>query len=327
MNSRQRVLAAVERRQVDRIPARFNAPPDDPAKHVAHALGIALEGDWFETLHQTLRIDVRIIDTQVKAGGYAGDYRNLADAATAEDVDRLWPAKWLVENRTLDHARGLVRQWDATGNAPAVQVRLPSLFSLVRRMRGDTLALMDMAEENDVFLRVMDRFEQFTAAMIELAFDTLGERLDQVYLAEELGMQTGLMYSPAAIRKHFWPRFERLIRRAHGRGGKVFFHSCGAIEPMIEELIGLGVDILNPVQPCAPGMRPEDLAARFGGRLCFCGGMDMQWLMPRGTPEKIRAEARRYARLLAPGYILDLANILHPDIPPANVLALYQAPR
>jgi uroporphyrinogen decarboxylase len=327
MNSRQRVLAAVERRQVDRVPARFNAPPDDPAKHVAQALGIALEGDWFETLLQTLRIDVRIIDTQVKTGGYGGDYRNLTDAATADDVDRLWPAKWLVENRTLDHARGLVRQWDATGNPPAVQVRLPSLFVMVRRMRGDTLALMDLAEENDVFLRIMDRIEQSNAAMIDLAFDTLGERLDQVYLAEELGMQTGLMYSPVAIRKHFWPRFERLIRRVHGRGGKVFFHSCGAIEPVIGELIDIGVDILNPIQPYVPGMDPEDLAAGFGGRVCFCGGMDMQRLMPQGTPEEIGAEVRRYIRLLAPGYILDLANILHPDIPPANVLALYQAPR
>jgi uroporphyrinogen decarboxylase len=92
-------------------------------------------------------------------------------------------------------------------------------------------------------------------------------------------------------------------------------------------LIGLGVDILNPIQPRLPGMEPEQLAAAHGGKVCFCGGMDMQHLMPRGTTEEIGAEVARYRRVLSPGYILDLANILHPDIPDANVIALYTAPR
>lgn len=318
-------MSAVRGQSVDRVPTRFNGSADRLARNIAVELKLPLDGDWFEALLQHLRIDMRMVDTQVVSGDYSGDFLNLAAAETARDVDKLWPAKWIPENRSLAHAEKQIAAWDAGGNSPAVQLRLPSLFGMVRRMRGDTPALMDLAENNDVFARIMERMESFNAAMIDRAFDLFGTRLDMVYLADELGMQTGLLFAPGQIRALFLPRFERLFRRVHDRGGKVFFHSCGAIEPLIADLVAAGVDILNPIQPYVPGMDPEHLAARFGGTVAFCGGMDMQRLMPQGTPQEIAAEAARYRRCLAPRYILDLANILHPDIPPRNVVALYMA--
>ncbi len=327
MTCRERVMAAVACRPVDRAPARFNGDTGSVGRRIAREMGIPEEGDWFEALHRRLRIDMRYVDTVVTDGNYGGVALALAEAQTGADVDRLWPHKSKPENRTLAGARAQMAQWDASGAAPAVQLRLPALFNSHRTMRGETAAFLDLAEGNEVLRRSLDRMTEFNEAMIDLAAKTLGDRLDLVGLGEELGMQTGLMYSPDTIRREFFPRLGRLFDRAHRRGYRVFYHSCGAIEPLIGELIEMGVDVLNPIQPRLPGMDPEHLAARFGGRVCFCGGIDMQHLLPKGKPEEVRREVERYIRCLGPGYIIDAANILHPDIPTENVAAMYEARR
>lgn len=327
MTGRERVMAAVARKRTDRTPARFNCDAGSVGKRIAQEMGIPIEGDWFEALNRRLRVDMRYVDTVVKDGDYSGADMALAEAQSGADVDRLWPRKLKPANRTLAPAREKMAQWDAEGATPAVQVRLAALFNSYRKMRGENAAFLDLAEGNEVLTHALDRMTEFNEAMIDLAADTLGDRLDMVGLAEELGMQTGLMYSPATIRREFFPRLGRLFDRAHRRGYKVFYHSCGAIEPMIGELIGLGVDVLNPIQPYLPGMDPENLAAKFGGRVCFCGGIDMQRLLPQGKPVEVRREVERYIRCLGPGYIIDAANILHPDIPTDNVRAMYEAAR
>jgi uroporphyrinogen decarboxylase len=116
-----------------------------------------------------------------------------------------------------------------------------------------------------------------------------------------------------------------MIERIHTLGGKVLYHSCGEITPFIPELIALGIDILDPIQPVSVHMAPAALKARFGDRLCFHGGMDMQQLLPFGQSEEVRAEARRYSRELGQGggYILGPAHLFQPDVPPENIEAVY----
>jgi uroporphyrinogen decarboxylase len=106
----------------------------------------------------------------------------------------------------------------------------------------------------------------------------------------------------------------------------VLFHSCGNIYPFIEDLIALGIDVLDPIQPVGPHMRPERLKADFGERLCFHGGIDMQNLLPFGTREQVRQTARHYCQVLGRqgGYILSPAHLFQPDVPPENVVAVYE---
>jgi uroporphyrinogen decarboxylase len=87
----------------------------------------------------------------------------------------------------------------------------------------------------------------------------------------------------------------------------------------------MGVDVLDPIQPVRKEMSPERLRADFGGRLCFHGGIDMQHLLPHGSPDQVSAEARRYCEILGQdgGYILAPAHLFQPDVPPQNILALY----
>jgi uroporphyrinogen decarboxylase len=132
-------------------------------------------------------------------------------------------------------------------------------------------------------------------------------------------------------RRYIVPRHQRLnaaIRAADPRV-KLMYHSCGAIFPLIPDLIDeLGIDVLNPLQPQAKGMDPARLKAQFGDRIAFHGGVDLQQTLPHGTPAEVQAEARHLIETLAPGgYVLAAAHYLQNDIPTENILAMYETDR
>jgi hypothetical protein len=333
MTSRQRVLNAIDGKPVDRTPARFNGGGEE-AEALAKHLGISLDGDgeWKDRLRARLRVDIGDLNAKAqRSPGQEFPTESGAPWEKAETLDQVDP-RWAETTRNpglrdFTHALPQIERWDASDNPPAVFVKTGALFGIVRRLRGDTQALMDLADGHEIMIYIMDRMEEYVIGIIDQARRDLGERVDAVHFGEELGMQTGLMYSPESIREHFFPRMQRIFERCHACGYRTFLHSCGAIEPLIDELIEMGVDVLNPIQPYVPGMDPEHLAERFGGRITFCGGIDMQRILPFGTPQEVREETERYIRTLAPRYILDYANILHPDVPPENSLAMYDTPR
>jgi len=123
------------------------------------------------------------------------------------------------------------------------------------------------------------------------------------------------------------PYLQEMIDRIHSLGGRVLYHSCGAIQSFIPELVALGVDVLDPIQPVNAQMAPEALKSAFGDQLCFHGGIDVQQLLPRAAPAQVRAEAQRYCQTLGRqgGYILGPAHLFQPDVPPENILAMYSA--
>ena len=120
-------------------------------------------------------------------------------------------------------------------------------------------------------------------------------------------------------------RLKEMVDRIHALGGRALFHSCGRMAAFIPDLIELGVDVLDPIQPAGPEMQPEFLKRSFGSRLCFHGGLDMQHLLTHGTPAQVAAQARRYCDVLGAqvGYVLGPAHLFQPDVPPENILAVY----
>ena len=101
-------------------------------------------------------------------------------------------------------------------------------------------------------------------------------------------------------------------------------HTDGDVYPFIPDYLEMGLDILNPVQPYVAEMDHEKLNHEFGDRLSFHGGIDIQHVMPFGTPEQVRDEAIKVMRALGPGggYILAPTHYLLPDVPPENIIAL-----
>ena len=156
---------------------------------------------------------------------------------------------------------------------------------------------------------------------------SLGSMDAVVTIGDDVGTQRGMMMSRSLWRKVISPYLRKLIAVFHDLGVKVMYHSCGSIIPIIDDLIGNGVDILEPIQTGAEGMDAGALKEKFGKRLSFHGGVDEQDLLPHGSPQCIRQEVERLGKTLGRdgGYILMAAHAFQPDIPCENVVAMYEA--
>ncbi len=194
--------------------------------------------------------------------------------------------------------------------------------------------MMDMVVKPDVVEAIMDRVTDVACRTMELGMEEVGDLVDIVRLAgEDLGMQMSPMIAPAMFESMVKPRFARLWNMAREKiaeknpNAKLMVHSCGNVRPFIPTWIDMGLDVLDPIQPRVPAMEPEGLKRDFGDQLSFHGGVDLQKLLPFGTPEEVRAEVGRYIRALAPGggYIVAPAHNVQSDVPPENLVAVRDA--
>jgi uroporphyrinogen decarboxylase len=193
-------------------------------------------------------------------------------------------------------------------------------------VRGWEEMFLDMIDRPDVAHFLCRKFTDFYREDYTRAAEVTGGRIDLFLLISDLGCQRGPLISIEMFRRFVAPYLKEMIDLIHTLGARVLFHSCGAIRPFIEDLIRMGVDVLDPIQPTGPDMAPERLEADFGRRLCFHGGIDMQLLLPSGTSEEVRREGQRYCRALGRrgGYVLAPAHLFQPDVPPENIIALYE---
>ncbi|MCX7040660.1 MAG: hypothetical protein NT005_16190, partial [Spirochaetes bacterium] len=150
---------------------------------------------------------------------------------------------------------------------------------------------------------------------------------DVLMAGDDVGTQDRMLISPALWREFIKPRYGRLFG-AYKRAKpdlKIAVHICGFIEPIIDDLIEVGVDILNPVQPLA--MDPARLKKRYGDRLSFWGAVDDQKVLPLGSPADVEAEVKLRLSQLAPGggYILCPSHNVQPTTPFENIRAFYRA--
>jgi uroporphyrinogen decarboxylase len=151
--------------------------------------------------------------------------------------------------------------------------------------------------------------------------------LDILHLGDDVGMQDALMMSREMYREWLKPRLKRVIdaARAENPDLLVHYHSCGYVEPLIEDLIDVGIDILNPVQPEC--MDFERLHDQYGDRLSFDGTLGTQTTMPFGTPEEVRRTVIRNLDIAGPagGLRACPTHVLEPEVPWENVEAYVQA--
>jgi uroporphyrinogen decarboxylase len=193
-------------------------------------------------------------------------------------------------------------------------------------VRGWEEMFVDMAERPEWVHFLCRTFTDFYLEDYARAADITDGRIDLYLVISDLGSQRGALISLAMFRSFVAPYLKEMVERIHSLGGRAMFHSCGMVRPFIPDLIELGVDVLDPIQPTGPEMQPEGLKRDFGERLTFHGGMDMQNLLPHATPAQVEAEARRYCEVAGAGggYVLAPAHLFQPDVPPENILAVYR---
>ena len=187
-----------------------------------------------------------------------------------------------------------------------------------------------MLAEPDVAEVILDQTLEFNCGVYSAMLDAVGPFLDVVEFNDDLGTQENMLFSPDVYRSLLKPRHARFVSMLRNKApqAKIFMHCCGSIRPIIPDLIEIGVDVLNPIQPLARGMDPSELKSEFGADICFQGAIDVQEGM-QGSVAEVKQEVKSRIAALAPGggYVLATANNVTGDIPLENVLCLYKSAR
>ena len=191
--------------------------------------------------------------------------------------------------------------------------------------------MITMATEPEYVDALLTRIVDAWLENLRRFADAVGDRVQILQFNDDLGTQEAPFLSVRMFRERVFPHYKRGLDWVHRHTRmKVFMHNDGAIASLIPTLIEMGVDILNPVQTTAAGMDPVKLKREFGDRLVFWGGAcDCQHTLPFGTPEQVAQEVRESVRVLGAGggYVLAPVHNIQANVPPENVIALFDAAR
>lgn len=247
----------------------------------------------------------------------------LGDAESVADLEaHPWPeASWFDFSRLREEAEKL-----HAGGEKHLRYRIGTVFEMAWQLRGMDRFMMDLALDPDIPAFIMGRVADVLAETADMALGAAGDAVDMVYFYDDVASNAGMMISVDMWEEFVRPHHQRLIDVARKHGKQVMFHSDGSIRDIVEPLIGMGVDVLNPIQPNTANMEPAALKRDFGDRLAFHGGVDIVGLLPKGTPDEVRAAIATLSNVLGNGggYIMASAHHIQPDTPLANVLAMYE---
>ena len=252
----------------------------------------------------------------------------LADA-TVEDLEAYpWPdVEKLVR---VDELKARLQTLRKKGKH-AIAARAVSSygpFEQAQSMRGREQFLIDLVEDPEFAQALVQRVTQVIKRLVEIYLDIVGGDIDIMEIpGDDYGGTHRLLFSPKHFDFYIKPALAEIIRpiKSCEQDIAVAFHSDGAIMPLIESFVEVGIDILHPLEPL-PANDHDAIKAGYGDRLTFMGAIDLKEAMP-GSVEDIEAEVKRRIQQLGGGggYILAPANHLQSDIPPENIIALYRA--
>jgi len=356
MNSRERFLIAANGGKPDRIAVLGNLTPQAAAKLAEH-FGIAEDVEPVDSFLSTRLSHVAILnrlgndaviigacresgkETRVLPDGTSTDElgfiytqcglygevtgRPLADCESVEEVlayefpdpddeGRFALARANYEKYRTDYA--IVGDLEAT------------IFELAWNLVGLEKFLVDMVCQEEYIDVLLDKITDYSMA---IALNLVDIGCDMIWLGDDIGMQSGPMMKVDLHEKYLLPRLQKIIRTIKNRNPdvKIAYHSCGSILQFIPNLIRSGIEILNPIQPKAKGMDLGLLKKQYGENLAFFGGIDIQNVLPYGTPEDVENEVIMRIKQGGEngGLILAPAHNIQADTPVENILKMYEA--
>ncbi|MFX1324681.1 MAG: uroporphyrinogen decarboxylase family protein [Promethearchaeota archaeon] len=191
---------------------------------------------------------------------------------------------------------------------------------------GMERAFVNMLKRPEIFNIIHERIIDFYLRANKIFYEATKDKIDVVLIGNDFGGQKRLMLSPELISKFAMPGAKKIVDQAKSYGLKVIYHSCGSIFEAIPELIKLGVDAIHPIQALATDMDPKNLYQHFSDQISFCGGVDAQELLVFGTPAQVKEKVYDLKKIFPTGLIISPSHeAILPDIPPENVDALFQA--
>jgi len=350
MNHRERVIAALNHEQPDRCPMQVSFTPEFADRlrsdlqirgnklHNPHgggntyALERAIGEDllltsvgWANSYYQgpsdyvdEWGIGFRSVPyaTQFGTGRYTETvWRPLSDAAALSTYKAPDPNR----PKLYEEAEVLIR--DFQRDNWIVGVTVTTIFETAWALRGYERLMMDFVEDPELAENILEIPYRYHL--------TAAERLvrmgvDMIWIGDDVGTQDRMLLSPAHWRRFLKPRMAHFIETIKNINPrlKVPYHNDGCVYPIISELIEIGVDVLNPIQPAS--MDPAGLKREYGDRLCFWGTIDEQWTLPFGGPDDVRSEVLRRLRTIGEGggLILGPTHHVQLDTPLENFWAM-----
>lgn len=207
-------------------------------------------------------------------------------------------------------------------------IRCGEPFSLLGKaydLVGMEEVMIGFFETPGTIHRLMEHITECRYRFIARVLET-APWVDEIHLLDELGTQAGLLLSPAICREFVFPYHRRLAKLVHSHGRRVFYHTCGSVGELIEDLIDLGVDVLNNIQPSAPGNDIYEIKRRYGQHLLLCTQADEIDILPHWEPDAIYRHYRQmFEELAVDGGVAFEATFRSETTPPENLQALLRA--
>lgn len=349
MNHKERVFAALNHEQPDRVPFFYWGVPEFTAKMMNH-LGFSDRDQMLEYLD----VDFRWVEPaytgpelinangEVKKDIWGVEYyltgrgdlkywdvkscplEGITDPAVLADYP--WPTIDLFDFSVLNHQVEKYRDY-AIITAPGYSS--PGLFRVIQRLIGRDSFLDVMMYHPRFFRGLVEKVSGFYNAYIEAFFAVAGNRVDFIRIADDFGAQSGLIISPETWNDVVRPVFEGYYEIPKKLGVRFYMHSCGGVRKLLPEFISVGAHVLDPIQTRAAGMSPDGLKKDFGSMITFCGALDEELLLRKATPARVKEGVKELLDVMAPGggFILGPSHKLKVETPVENVVAMYEAAR
>ncbi len=345
VTSRERVISAYERRGYDRIPIKHEATPEINRMIMQH-FGLS-------NMEQVLRVvgdDFRYVEP-VYCGpelrtfpdgsieGYFGERYKYAQFEGGRYLEACYlPYAGIETLDKLDRSHFPRADWfdysTIRQQCEALQGRFAICFGTagdmdfinsIGRARGMEEVLMDLLEDNEVFMALMDARFDFYFEQHKKVLEAAKGLIDFTHVGDDLGNQRGQMISHETFERHFAPRYKKYFDMVHSFGARTMMHMCGCVEAFLPRLIELGLDVQDVVQPTTPEMDIGYLQSHYGEKLTFCGSVCVQTTMAWGSVADVEREVHRRQELFPKGGLfLGPTHAIQVGSPMENILALYR---
>ncbi|MHB1416601.1 MAG: uroporphyrinogen decarboxylase family protein [Chloroflexota bacterium] len=197
-------------------------------------------------------------------------------------------------------------------------------------LRGFQEWFTDLLLDPKLAVALMDAICEVNMAIVAKALPMVRDYVDLVFTGDDIGHQNSPLVAPELYRKLIKPGHKRYFDLVHSlTDAKVLYHTCGDVYPLIPDLIDMGIDAITPVQVTAKDMDPAKLKREYGDKMAFWGAVDSHRVLPFGTVEDVKREVELRIQQAAHGggYIVDAVHNIQPDVPPENIIAMYDHTR